>query len=283
MQRKFALLGGKLGHTLSPPIHKRLFELKGREFEYGLVEAEPSGLDSKKGELSALAGYNVTIPHKQSVIAFMDRLDDSAKRYGAVNCVNNKGGVSVGYNTDCDGFLRSVKAEGGRLDGNVLLLGAGGVGRMMAIEAVIRKADLTISEPNQEKANALLQEIKALKPDAQVRLADASQLDEAFDLIMNASPVGMFPKVQNCPVSDGLIQKCSAVFDVIYNPTETLLMKKARSFGKLAVGGSSMLVWQAVRAHEIWYNSRFQKEQIEQLISEMNQEIDRLFPIAKGE
>ena len=84
MQRKYALLGGKLGHTLSPPIHQRLFELKGREFEYTLIESEPEQLEGKKGELSALAGYNVTIPHKQSVIEFMDRLDASAKRYGAL-------------------------------------------------------------------------------------------------------------------------------------------------------------------------------------------------------
>ena len=145
MQRKYALLGGKLGHTLSPPIHQRLFELKGREFEYALIEAEPEELDGKKDELSALAGYNVTIPHKQAMIAFMDRLDDSAKRYGAVNCVDNKGGASVGYNTDCDGFLRSVRAEGGRLDGSVLLLGAGGVGRMMAIEACLAGGRLTMA------------------------------------------------------------------------------------------------------------------------------------------
>ena len=116
MQRKYALLGGKLGHTLSPPIHQRLFELKGREFEYTLIESEPEQLEGKKGELSALAGYNVTIPHKQSVIEFMDRLDASAKRYGAVNCVDNKGGVSVGYNTDCDGFLRSIKSSCPPLD-----------------------------------------------------------------------------------------------------------------------------------------------------------------------
>ena len=256
-----------------------LFRLSGKQAEYTLTEFPPETLKEKFSELRKLNGFNITIPYKTEIIPFLDKLDESARLYHSVNCVANGEACSVGYNTDCDGFTRSVPS----LNGKVLLIGCGGVGRMMAIEAVVRKADLTISEPNQEKANALLQEIKALKPDAQVRLADASQLDEAFDLIMNASPVGMFPKVQNCPVSDGLIQKCSAVFDVIYNPTETLLMKKARSFGKLAVGGSSMLVWQAVRAHEIWYNSRFQKEQIEQLISEMNQEIDRLFPIAKGE
>ena len=100
---------------------------------------------------------------------------------------------------------------------------------------------------------------------------------------MNASPVGLYPNTDRCPVSDALIQKCSAVFDVIYNPTETLLMKKARKAGKTAVGGSAMLVWQAVRAHEIWYNSRFQREDIENLISEMEQEINQNFKTEKKE
>ena len=276
MKENYTLIGHPLGHSMSPWIHERLFKLSGREAEYTLTELPPEELKTKISELKNLKGFNITIPYKTEIISFLDKLDDSAKLYHSVNCVAN-GQISIGYNTDCDGFTRSVPA----LTGKILLIGCGGVGRMMAIEAVIRGAELTISEPNQEKANALLQEIKNLRPDAKIRLADASQLEEAFDLIMNASPVGMFPKIQNCPVNDNLIQKCSAVFDVIYNPTETLLMKKARSFGKTAVGGSAMLVWQAVRAHEIWYNSRFQRKDIENLISEMNQEINRLFPLQK--
>ena len=277
MKENYTLIGYPLGHSMSPWIHERLFKLSGREAEYTLTEIPPEELNAKISELKNLKGFNITIPYKTEIIPFLDKLDDSAKLYHSVNCVANGETWSIGYNTDCDGFTRSVPA----LNGKILLIGCGGVGRMMAIEAVIRHADLTISEPNQEKANALLQEIKALRPDAKVRLANASELDEAFDLIMNASPVGMFPKVDNCPVNDNLIQKCNAVFDVIYNPTETLFMKKARAFGKTAVGGAAMLVWQAVRAHEIWYNSRFQKQDIENLISEMESEINRLFPIQK--
>lgn len=277
MTENYTLIGYPLGHSMSPWIHERLFRLSGRQAEYTLTEIPPETLTEKISELKKLKGFNITIPYKTEIIPFLEKLDESAELYHSVNCVANGAAWSIGYNTDCAGFVRSAPP----LNGKVLLIGCGGVGRMMAIEAVIRGADLTISEPNQEKAAALLQEIKILKPDAKVRLADASHLEEVFDLIMNASPVGMFPNIQNCPVKDALIQKCSAVFDVIYNPTETLLMKKAKSFGKTAVGGSAMLVWQAVRAHEIWYNSRFQKQDIENLISEMNQEIDRLFPIQK--
>ena len=276
-KQNYTLIGYPLGHSMSPWIHERLFKLSGKQAEYTLTEIPPEELKAKIPELRKLNGFNITIPYKTEIIPFLDKLDASAELYHSVNCVAN-GQISIGYNTDCDGFTRSVPALA---DKKILLTGCGGVGRMMAIEAVIRKADLTISEPNQEKANALIQEIQNIRPDARVRLAPADTLDEAFDLIMNASPVGMFPKVDCCPVSDNLIQKCSAVFDVIYNPTETLFMKKAREAGKTAVGGSAMLVWQAVRAHEIWYNSRFQREDIENLISEMEQEINRLFPIKK--
>ena len=280
MQRKYALLGGKLGHTLSPPIHKRLFELKSREFEYTLIESEPEQLDGKRGELSALAGYNVTIPHKQSVIAFMDRLDDSAKRYGAVNCVDNKGGASVGYNTDCDGFLRSVRAEGGRLDGSVLLLGAGGVGRMMAIEACLAGGRLTMAvlESFMEQTQKVREDILALVPNAQVRIVSIGNIpDEHFDTLINATPVGMYPKCDACAVTDEVIANADFVFDAIYNPKETLLIQKAKAMGKKAVGGMAMLVWQAVSAHEIWDGDSYTDEQVQAIIDEMYQKVERDF------
>ncbi|MBQ9869740.1 MAG: shikimate dehydrogenase [Ruminococcus sp.] len=280
MQRKYALLGGKLGHTLSPPIHKRLFELKSREFEYTLIESEPEQLDGKKGELSALAGYNVTIPHKQSVIAFMDRLDDSAKRYGAVNCVDNKGGALVGYNTDCDGFLRSVRAEGGRLDGSVLLLGAGGVGRMMAIETCLAGGRLTMAvlESFMEQTQKVREDILALVPSAQVRIVSIGNIpDEHFDTLINATPVGMYPKCDACAVTDEVIANADFVFDAIYNPKETLLIQKAGAMGKKAVGGMAMLVWQAVSAHEIWDGDSYTDEQVQAIIDEMYQKVERDF------
>lgn len=276
----YTLIGHPLGHSMSPWIHERLFKLSGKQADYSLTEIPPEELKQRIPELKALNGFNITIPYKTEIIPFLDALDETAKLYHSVNCVAvNSDGKAYGYNTDCTGFTRSVPA----LNGKILLIGSGGVGRMMAIEAVIRGAELTISEPNQERAEILVQEIQKIKSGCQVRLASADALDENFDLIMNASPVGMFPKTENCPVNDNLLQKCSAVFDVIYNPTETLLMKKAKAFGKTAVGGASMLVWQAVRAHEIWYNSRFQRKDIENLISEMEQEINRLFPIEKKE
>lgn len=280
MSRKYALIGDKLGHTLSPPIHKRLFELKGREFSYELLEIDPAELDGRKAQLRELAGYNVTIPHKPAIIAQLDKLDESAQRYGAVNCVDNKGGVSVGYNTDCDGFLRSVKNSGGKLSGNTLLLGAGGVGRMMAIETALAGGRLTMAvledfKPQAEKVKA---DILEKVPNADVRIVTFDAIpDEHFDTLINATPVGMYPKCDACAVNEEVIARADFVFDAIYNPKETLLIQKAKALGKTAVGGMAMLVWQAVSAHEIWDGDSYADEDVQDIINEMYERVERDF------
>ena len=280
MSRKYALIGDKLGHTLSPPIHKRLFELRGREFEYELLEIAPQELEQRAQYLSTLAGYNVTIPHKPAIISFLDRLDKSAQRYGSVNCVDNKNGVSTGYNTDCDGFLRSIAAGGGKLGGSVLLLGAGGVGRMMAVEASLAGADLTIAVPESftEQANKVKEDILAQKSDAAVNIVTLEKIPlKHYDTMINATPVGMYPKCDACVVSDEVISCAGFVFDAIYNPKETLLIQKAKAMGKTAVGGMAMLVLQAVSAHEIWDGDSYTDEEINAIISEMYQRVESDF------
>ena len=280
MSRKYALIGDKLGHTLSPPIHKRLFELRGREFSYELLEIDPAELDGKKAQLRELSGYNVTIPHKPAIIAQLDKLDESAKRYGAVNCVDTKDGVSVGYNTDCVGFLRSVKNSGGKLSGNTLLLGAGGVGRMMAIETALAGGRLTMAvledfKPQAEKVKA---DILEKVPGADVRIVTFDAIpDEHFDTLINATPVGMYPKCDACAVGDEVISRADFVFDAIYNPKETLLIQKAKALGKTAVGGMAMLVWQAVSAHEIWDGDSYADDEVQAIIDEMYERVERDF------
>ena len=280
MSRKYALIGDKLGHTLSPPIHKRLFELRGREFSYELLEIDPAELDGKKAQLRELSGYNVTIPHKPAIIAQLDKLDESAKRYGAVNCVDTKDGVSVGYNTDCDGFLRSVKNSGGKLSGNTLLLGAGGVGRMMAIETALAGGRLTMAvlEDFKPQAEKVKSDILEKVPGADVRIVTFDAIpDEHFDTLINATPVGMYPKCDACAVGDEVIARADFVFDAIYNPKETLLIQKAKALGKTAVGGMAMLVWQAVSAHEIWDGDSYADDEVQAIIDEMYERVERDF------
>ncbi|MBQ8687382.1 MAG: shikimate dehydrogenase [Ruminococcus sp.] len=282
MKEKYTLIGYPLGHSMSPMIHERLFAIPGRDAGYDLTEIAPEELEERVSELRQLRGFNVTIPHKQSIIPFLDELGESARRYNSVNCVVNDGGKLIGYNTDCDGFVRSV--EDYPMDGKVLLVGCGGVGRMMAVEAALHGADLTIGiiPCDQERAAALTGEILAMKPDAKIRIALTSELDESFDVILNASPVGMYPKTDACPISDGLIEKCSYVFDVVYNPVETTLMRKARALGKKAVGGAAMLVLQAVKAHELWDNDLYTEEQVQEIVRQVEQAVAEQFPLTGG-
>ena len=277
--KQFTLIGCPLGHSMSPWIHEHLFAMSGQAASYSLTEIRPEDLmQEAQDSLRSLDGYNITIPHKVGIIPALDALDETAQRYESVNCVANRDGKAVGYNTDCVGFLRSV----GELNAGdrILLIGSGGVGRMMATEAFLKGAALTIVERDLPRAEALAQELTGKYPDASgtIRVLDAAPEQEQFDLLMNACPVGMYPKTHACPVTDAVIANSKRVFDVIYNPTATQLVQKARSLGKNAVGGSAMLVWQAVRAHEIWYDAKFRTEDIEALIEEMNREVDRLFP-----
>lgn len=274
---KFALIGHPLGHSMSPLIHEKLFALSGiADAEYSLVDIAPEDIPNSRALIEEHAGMNVTIPHKQAVIALMDELGESALRYNSVNCIKNDSGRLIGYNTDCDGFLRS--AELLPISGNVVILGCGGVGRMMAIETALHGGSLTLAVIPQDVQNAqlLMAEILGKCSGASVKIADISTLDGNYDLLVNATPVGMYPKTDNCAVSDKVIENCLCFFDAIYNPTETMLMKKARAMGKTAVGGSSMLVYQAVSAHEIWYGGQFRAEDISAIIKDVEAAVDSM-------
>ena len=274
---KFALIGHPLGHSMSPLIHEKLFALSGLDdTSYELIDIAPENMAKSRELLESLRGLNVTIPHKQAVIPLLDELAESALRYNSVNCISNKDGKLTGYNTDCDGFLRS--AEKLPISGNVAILGCGGVGRMIAIEVARHGGNITLAVIPQDFKNAqlLMAEIMSKCSGASIKIVEISALEGDFDLLINATPVGMYPKVDACAVSDKVIENSGSVFDVIYNPIETLLMKKARALGKTAVGGASMLVYQAVKAHEIWYGGQFAAEDIAKIITDVENAVESM-------
>lgn len=276
--KKFCLIGHPLGHSLSPQIHSRLFELSGESAEYTLVDIAPEELQSRFQMLGEYDGFNITIPHKMAIIGYCGELSEEARRYGSVNCVKN-GEVKLGCNTDCIGFTKSIELLGASLRSKVLLIGCGGVGRMMAIETAMNGGELTIAAlksdlPHVEK---VMEEIRGQNPDAHVRVAmisgnaiSAEDLqNEKFDLLINASPVGMFPKTDRMPCTPDVLDNVKFVFDAIYNPRDTLLTKTAREKGCTAKSGMAMLVLQAVAAHEIWDGASYNNEDIDHLISDM--------------
>ena len=274
--KKFAVIGHPIGHTMSPFIHNRLFELSGIEAEYTKLDIAPENLaDEYKNVLSKLDGYNITIPHKQNIIPLIDEIDEKAKMYGSVNTVANINGVAKGYTTDPDGFLKALDAAGIVLDGRVVILGCGGVARTMAYEVVLKGLPLLFSvrKEDVEIAKSLCSEIENTVKGAKVSFCLIDELSGDIDVLVNATPLGMFPKVDVQPVSDSVISRCASVFDAVYNPLETVLIKKALANGAKAVGGMSMLVWQAVVAHEKWDGSVYYKDDIAKLCIDSAEEL----------
>ena len=272
---KYTLIGHPLGHSMSPMIHEGLFRLKGKDCPYDLTDIAPENLSSKADFLRSLSGFNITIPHKVAVIDLIDEMAESAERYNSVNCVSNQNGKLVGYNTDCDGFLLSVNSLNMPLDKNVLLIGCGGVGRMIAFETVRHGGKLTVAHIPEalDMAENLKSELMEKYPDTTVKTVNMNEISGKFDMLINASPVGMYPKTENCPVSDEIISNCGCVFDVVYNPVETLLVKKFREQGKPALGGTAMLVYQAVKAHEIWNNDFYTNDEVNSIIKAVEEKI----------
>ena len=281
--RNFGLLGYPLGHTMSPPIHQRLFELSGLPGSYKCFELPLEELPHRAKDLLALAGFNITIPHKINIIPYLDALSETAARYGSVNTVlcDDGTGKSIGFNTDVDGFLRSVETLGADLSKPVLIAGGGGVARMFAIEAALHGAPVTVAvrniKPETEKLKA---DVLTLAPGAQIELTTLDRLPERdFELLINATPVGMYPHAGVSPIPGEYLSRVRCLFDAIYNPTDTQLMLDAKAAGCKVEGGMSMLVWQAAVAHEIWDRVTYSPAQIAAITKEMTQIVDEKFGI----
>lgn len=271
---KYAVIGHPIGHTMSPFIHKRLFDLAGIDAEYTALDIAPDVLATEyERTLKHLDGYNITIPHKQNIIPLLDLLDDKAKMYGSVNTVANTDGKAKGYTTDPDGFIKAIEAAGIELDGRIMILGCGGVARTMAYEIALRNKpfEFAVRRESVGKAGLLCLDITRKIPDAQVSFGLIDQIIGTVDVLINATPVGMYPNVDEQPIHNCAIGRCGAVYDAIYNPYETALVKRAKANGAKAEGGMSMLVYQAVAAHKIWDGSEYDKNDIEQLCKDAAQ------------
>lgn len=257
----FALIGCPLGHSLSVPIHRALLRRAGIDGDYFLKEIAPEKLKQAMDELRQLDGFNVTIPHKVSILPFLSGKSEKAELFGAVNTVKVENGRLYGDNTDCLGFLKGLELAGMALGGKVLLCGAGGAARMAAFEAVLAGADLTIAARNRQKAEALAAEVQE-KLHTQVRTAALNGAEGAFDLIVNATPCGMFPHTDDCPLDETVIRRAGCVFDMIYNPQETRLLAAARRAGAKTANGLTMLAGQAAAAETIWNGTVFTGDDI---------------------
>lgn len=265
--KHYAVVGHPIGHSLSPFIHEQLFRLDNIDATYVALDVE--NLDAQYDEkLRTLSGYNVTIPYKLDIIKKLDIISDKAALCNSVNTVKN-GDVSYGYTTDGFGFASAVKAKtGGTVPKDVLIYGYGGAARAIAFECIESGCDVSFVVRSKSLVNgqSLSSEIKQkLGVNVNIYTADTISTAGDFSLLVNATPVGMYPNVDACIASDEIIKKADAVFDAVYNPLETVLLKKAKEYKKCAIGSVDMLVYQAAKAHEIWVGAKYTDEQLQDI------------------
>lgn len=269
-EHRFGLIGHPLGQSISPQIHQRLMEIAGIRGDYSLIDIVPEVFERKTVSLKNLSGFNVTIPYKRAIVPFLSGISEKARRCGAVNTVKCDGGGMYGFNTDSEGFVRSLEKAGIPLKGHVLVLGAGGVSRMMACEALAAGCEVVIASRHKESADSAKLDLLKQFPNAIIDTQNLGGIDSGFDLIVNGTPAGMYPDTQGCPLRSGVAGKSAAVFDAIYNPRQTVLLKEAAAGGAKTLGGLSMLVRQAAAAQEIWNGIKFNDGDIAGLISQMS-------------
>jgi shikimate dehydrogenase len=234
VMKKYGLIGQKLSHSKSPEIHMLIKKALQLEFSYELIEISREEIEST---LTEFDGLNVTIPYKEEVIQHLESLSAEAEKIGAVNTVFRK----KGYNTDYFGFGKMLTINGVNLDDKkAVVLGTGG-----ASKAVV-----------QYLKDKGCQEVKLVSRTK--RSQEIMGYDELLTyqghLIINATPVGMYPEVERCPIKEEVLDNFNVAIDLIYNPMETLFLKQAKSKGLKVMNGLYMLIAQAVKAQELWHD-----------------------------
>jgi len=271
--RLCGLIGDPVEHTMSPVMHNAAFRELGIDFLYVPFRVKKEELGKAIEGMRALniKGLNVTIPHKVDVIQFLDELDPLAEKIGAVNTIVNDGGLLKGYNTDASGFLQALLERGIEPEGkNVVVLGAGGASRAVSFILADRGARLVILNRLLELdwAEELAGRIsQVFGKEVEVLELNRGNLIKALgkaDILVNTTSVGMSPNADETPVAADLLKPGLIVFDIVYNPIKTRLLKEAETAGATTIGGLDMLVWQGVLAFEKWTGQKAPVELMKQ-------------------
>lgn len=199
---------------MSPFIHTRLFSLCGEKADYRVKDIPVEELSSAIPLLRQLNGFNITIPHKQAIIPFLDACDKKASEFGSVNTVIIQGGRMTGYTTDGEGFRRALEASGAGLNGKAVVLGAGGAARAIVFELAHAGGCITVATRKHSisAAETLCADVRSKVPGAHINHCLISELDGTRDLLINATPAGMYPNSESCAAPEELIENSDCVF-----------------------------------------------------------------------
>lgn len=280
---RLAVIGDPIDHSLSPAVHSSALDALGVTYTYEKVQV-------KKGELEqflayakeeGITGFNLTMPHKVDILPYLSEIDEAAERFQSVNTVRVEDGKFYGYNTDADGYTEALKGAGYEFqDSRVVILGAGGVARTLALEAAFRGAkEICVLNRTVEKA----EEICAMVKNRQkveitagiMNTASVSAACETCDILINATPLGMQGISEEFEDFSFLnrLPRTALVSDLIYNPDTTQLLFMAREQGLATLNGLGMLIYQALIADQIYLKKEFDRKPIYEMVSKAVRDI----------
>lgn len=244
---EYGLIGEKLGHSYSKIIHGKL-----ASYEYSLIELDKKELDIFLREKN-FKGVNVTIPYKTTVIPYLDSLDASARKIGAVNAIVNQNGRLIGYNTDYYGFLYTLEHHNIKIkDEKVIVLGNGGAAKaIITVLKDLKASEIIIVSRSLDNNTISYEECYKNHTDGKV--------------IVNCTPVGMYPNIDSSPLNLENFNSCTHLIDLIYNPDQTKLLKEASQKGIYGVGGLEMLIAQAKVAAEYFLDTQIDNSKIQDI------------------
>jgi shikimate dehydrogenase len=253
-RNRVGLIGWPVAHSLSPAMHHAAFAELGLDWCYDLLPTPESAIGTQLEQVrQGYRGAKVTVPNKQRVMQHLDRVGQTAREIGAVNTITVRSGELVGHNTDAPGFMTALTAAGFAPAGRqALILGAGGAAHAAATALVQAGCSITIYNrrpgPAVELARRLGPQATALPAGARLDVEPSR-----FDLLVNATPVGMWPAIDACPWPDGLpLPAHWTVYDLVYNPVRTRLLARAEAVGATTIGGLEMLIHQGALAFALW-------------------------------
>lgn len=266
---QLGLIGYPVSHSLSPRIQNAALRACGLEGEYSLFPIAPDNMEGLKDLLNrvrsgGVTGFNVTIPHKQNVIAYMDDLTPTARAIGAVNIIYMRHGKLIGDNTDALGFLsdlnRVLAVSKSKIEyrKSAIVLGAGGSARSVVHALLSDGWKVTLAARRLEQAEQLSDSF----PNYRLQLTDFSSfILHPSSLIVNTTPLGMTPNIETSPLPENsTLPADTFVYDLVYNPRETKLVRVARAQGLSATTGLGMLIEQAALGFELWTGNKLPSE-----------------------
>lgn len=253
------VIGHPIEHSMSPPMHNNAYKQLNMDYVYVAFHVQPENIENliNSSKTMGIKGLNVTIPHKTTIIPYLDEIDETAEKIGAVNTIQFKNGIAKGYNTDGIGAIKSIQEHTTLKDKNILIIGAGGASKAISFTLINENINsLTIANRSQNNAENLINNIKKQTEFTNINYQQINNVDEILnqtDIIINTTPIGMYPNHQvKPPIKTDNINNKHVIMDIIYNPLETQLLKQAKEKGATTINGTSMLINQGLESFKIF-------------------------------